>query len=118
MDLRDRAGLTQVVFNDDAPAAHAKAKDVRGEFVLAVTGEVVLRDESARNPKLVTGDVEVQATEILILNDARTLPFQLDTETLAAEDVRLKYRYLDLRRPQLQANLRLRHACAQQCNYE
>ena len=79
--------------------------------LLAAIGEVVLRDENARNPKLVTGDVEVQATEIIILNDARTLPFQLDVsdESLAAEDLRLKYRYLDLRRPQLQANLRLRH---------
>jgi aspartyl-tRNA synthetase len=112
IDLRDRDGITQVVVNqENAPAAHAKAKEVRGEYVLAVTGEVVMRDESARNPKLVTGDVEVQASEIVILNDARTLPFQLDAsdEALAAEDLRLKYRYLDLRRPQLQSNLHLRH---------
>jgi len=112
IDLRDRGGITQIVVNQEkAPAAHAKAKDVRGEFVLAAIGEVVLRDENARNPKLASGDVEVQATEIIILNDARTLPFQLDAsdESLAAEDLRLKYRYLDLRRPQLQANLRLRH---------
>src|SRR5436190_2748648 len=112
IDLRDRDGITQVVVNqENAPAAHAKAKEVRGEYVLAVTGEVVMRDESAHNPKIVTGDVEVQATEIVILNDARTLPFQLDAadESLAAEDLRLKYRYLDLRRPQLQSNLRLRH---------
>src|SRR5256714_6622801 len=112
IDLRDRDGLTQIVVNQEkAPAAHAKAKEVRGEYVLAIIGEVVLRDETARNPKLATGDVEVQATEIRVLNDARTLPFQLDaTETaLAAEDLRLKYRYLDLRRSQLQANLRLRH---------
>jgi aspartyl-tRNA synthetase len=112
IDLRDRDGITQIVVNQEkAPAAHAKAKDVRGEYVLAILGEVVLRDEAARNPKLATGDVEVQATEIRVLNDARTLPFQLDaTETaLAAEDLRLKYRYLDLRRPQLQSNLRLRH---------
>jgi len=112
VDLRDRDGITQVVVNqENARAAHAKAKDVRGEYVLAVTGEVVMRDETARNPKLATGDVEVQATEIVVLNDARTLPFQLDAadDSLAAEDLRLKYRYLDLRRPQLQANLRLRH---------
>ena len=112
VDLRDRDGITQVVVNqENARAAHAKAKDVRGEYVLVVTGEVVLRDESARNPKLATGDVEVQATEVVILNDARTLPFQLDAsdDSLASEDLRLKYRYLDLRRPQLQANLRLRH---------
>jgi aspartyl-tRNA synthetase len=112
IDLRDRDGLTQIVVNQEKAAeAHAKAKDVRGEYVLAVIGEVVLRDERSRNPKIATGDIEVQAKEIRILNDARTLPFQLDaSETaLAAEDLRLKYRYLDLRRPQLQSNLRLRH---------
>ena len=113
VDLRDRAGITQVVFNsDDAPEAHGKAKDLRGEYVIAVTGEVVLRDEATRNPKITTGDLEVHARELYILNDARTLPFQLETvglDALASEDLRLKYRYLDLRRPQLQANLRLRH---------
>jgi aspartyl-tRNA synthetase len=112
IDLRDRDGITQIVVNQEKAAkAHAKAKDVRGEYVLAISGEVVLRDESARNAKIATGEVEVQATEIRVLNDARTLPFQLDASdaTLAAEDLRLKYRYLDLRRPQLQANLRLRH---------
>ena len=113
IDLRDRDGITQIVLNsDDAPEAHTKAKDVRGEFVIAVTGEVTLRDKSQRNAKLETGEVEVHARELLILNDARTLPFQLETastDALASEDLRLKYRYLDLRRPLLQANLRLRH---------
>ena len=113
IDLRDRDGITQIVCNEEkAREAHAKAKEVRGEYVLAITGEVVLRDASARNPKLSTGEIEVQATELVILNDARTLPFQLDapaSDALASEDLRLKYRYLDLRRPQLQANLRLRH---------
>ncbi|HVS81927.1 MAG TPA: aspartate--tRNA ligase [Pyrinomonadaceae bacterium] len=113
IDLRDRDGLTQIVVNQEKGLeAHAKAKEVRGEYVLAVTGEVVLRGEGARNPKLGTGDVEVQASDLVILNDARPLPFQLDapaSEALASEDLRLKYRYLDLRRPQLQANLRLRH---------
>ncbi|HEY5884929.1 MAG TPA: aspartate--tRNA ligase [Pyrinomonadaceae bacterium] len=112
IDLRDRDGITQVVLNsNDAPEAHAKAKDVRGEYVIAVTGDVKLREESQRNPKLVTGEVEVHALEVLVLNDARTLPFQLETastDALASEDLRLKYRYLDLRRPQLQSNLRLR----------
>ena len=111
-DLRDRDGLTQIVFDEeDAPEAHARAKVPRGEYVVAVRGQVVRRDEAARNPKLATGDVEVQARELWILNDARTTPFQLEVagaESLAAEDVRLKYRYLDLRRPQLQSNLRLR----------
>ncbi|HEX8723046.1 MAG TPA: aspartate--tRNA ligase [Pyrinomonadaceae bacterium] len=112
VDLRDRDGLTQIVFDaEEAAAAHARAKEVRGEYVIAVRGEVALRDESARNPKLPTGDVEVRAREVLVLNEARTPPFQLDAppDKLAAEEVRLKYRYLDLRRPYLQHNLRLRH---------
>jgi aspartyl-tRNA synthetase len=113
IDLRDRAGITQVVFNaDDDAATHAKAKTLRGEYVIAVQGDVLLRDESQKNPKLSTGEVEVRARKLLVLNDARTLPFQLETvssDALASEDLRLKYRYLDLRRPQLQANLRLRH---------
>src|ERR671916_1825474 len=114
VDLRDREGLTQVVFDEEtAPEAHARAKEVRGEYVIAVTGEVVLRAEGQRNPKILTGEVEVSAREILILNDARTPPFQLEvtsSDALASEDTRLKYRYLDLRRPQLQANLHLRHS--------
>ena len=108
IDLRDRAGITQVVFNaEDASEAHAQAKELRSEYVIAVNGEVVARAENTRNPKLATGDVEVHAREMLTLNDARTPPFQLDAsaERLASEDLRLKYRYLDLRRPQLQANL-------------
>ncbi len=113
IDLRDRDGLTQVVFNEEtAPHAHSRAKEVRGEYVIGVVGEVVLREEGRRNPKLATGEVEVQAREIFIYNDARTPPFQLEvtsSDALASEDTRLKYRYLDLRRPQLQANLRLRH---------
>src|SRR5258705_3225869 len=112
VDLRDRAGITQVVFNaEDAPAVHAKAKELRGEYVVALSGEVVSRDENTRNPKISTGDIEVHARELYVLNDARTPPFQLDAapDALASEDLRLKFRYLDLRRPQLQANLRLRH---------
>src|ERR1700730_13487983 len=108
IDLRDRDGITQIVVNQEKAAdAHAKAKEVRGEYVLAVVGEVVLRNESARNPRLETGYVEVQASELVILNDARTLPFQLDapaSEALASEDLRLNYRYVTLRLPPLQAN--------------
>jgi aspartyl-tRNA synthetase len=112
VDLRDRDGVTQIVFDaEDAAGAHARAKEVRGEYVVAVRGEVALRDEGARNPKLETGDVEVRAREVLVLNEARTPPFQLDAppDKLAAEETRLKYRYLDLRRPYLQNNIRLRH---------
>ena len=112
IDLRDREGLTQVVVSEeDAKEAHAKAKNLRGEFVIAVKGEVVMRDEGAKNAKLPTGAIEVKVTEILILNEAKVLPFQLEvagSENLAAEDTRLKYRYLDLRRPQLQHNIRMR----------
>ena len=112
IDLRDRDGLTQVVVSDEtAPDAHAKAKNVRGEFVIAVKGEVVSRSEGTHNAKLATGDIEVKVGEILILNDAKVPPFQLEvagSENLADESTRLKYRYLDLRRPQLQHNIRMR----------
>ncbi len=112
IDLRDREGITQVVVSEeDSAAAHAKAKNIRGEFVIAVKGEVVSRSEGTHNKKLATGDIEVKVTELLILNDANVPPFQLEvagSENLAAEDTRLKYRYLDLRRPQLQNNIRMR----------
>jgi aspartyl-tRNA synthetase len=111
VDLRDRDGVTQVVLNEEVTReAHAKAKALRGEFVIAVKGEVVER-EGTHNAKLATGDIEVHASEILILNEAKVTPFQLEvagSENLADEYTRLKYRYLDLRRPQLQANIRMR----------
>ncbi|MBX3244732.1 MAG: aspartate--tRNA ligase [Acidobacteria bacterium] len=112
IDLRDREGVTQVVVSEEtAEQAHAKAKNIRGEFVIAIKGNVVARDENARNTKLATGDIEVKVSELLVLNDAAVPPFQLEvagSENLAAEDTRLKYRYLDLRRPQLQHNIRTR----------
>ena len=112
IDLRDRYGLTQIVVSEEtASEAHAKAKNVRGEFVIAVKGEVVSRAEGTHNAKLTTGDVEIKVNELLILNDAKTTPFQLEvagSENLASEDTRLKYRYLDLRRPRLQQNLMMR----------
>ncbi len=110
IDLRDRYGLTQVVVSEET-AAHTKAKNVRGEFVIAVKGEVIARAEGTHNAKLATGDVEIKVGELLILNDAKTTPFQLEvagSENLASEDTRLKYRYLDLRRPRLQNNIRMR----------
>jgi aspartyl-tRNA synthetase len=111
IDLRDRDGITQVVLNEeDAGDAHSKAKNIRGEFVIAVKGTVVER-EGTHNAKLATGDIEVHADEILILNEAKVPPFQLEiqgSENLADEYTRLKYRYLDLRRPELQYNIRMR----------
>ena len=112
IDLRDRDGVTQIVVSaETAPDAHAKAKNIRGEFVIAVKGELVSRAEGTHNSKLATGDIEVKVSELLLLNDAKVPPFQLEvagSENLAAEDTRLKYRYLDLRRPQLQNNMRMR----------
>lgn len=112
IDLRDAYGVTQIVVSaEKSPEAHAKAKNLRGEFVLAVRGEVVSRAEGTHNKKLATGDIEIKTDKILILNDAKVPPFQLEvagSENLASEDTRLKYRYLDLRRPQLQHNIRMR----------
>lgn len=112
VDLRDREGVTQVVVSEEtAREAHAKAKNLRGEFVIAVKGEIVSRAEGTHNAKLATGDVEVKVSEILLLNDANVPPFQLEvagSENLADESTRLKFRYLDLRRPQLQHNIRMR----------
>lgn len=112
IDLRDREGITQVVVSEEkSAAAHAKAKSFRGEFVIAVKGEVVSRAEGTHNAKLATGDIEVKVSEILLLNEAKVPPFQLEvagSENLADESTRLKYRYLDLRRPQLQNNIRMR----------
>jgi aspartyl-tRNA synthetase len=112
IDLRDRDGITQIVVSEEAAkSAHAKAKLLRGEFVVAVKGEVFSRAEGTHNAKLSTGDIEVHVDEILILNDAKTTPFELEvagSQNLASEDLRLKYRYLDLRRPTLQHNIRMR----------
>src|SRR5215204_6418481 len=112
IDLRDRDGMTQIVVSSEtAPDAHLKAKNLRGEFVVGVKGEVVSRAEGTHNAKLATGDVEIKVSELLIFNDAKVPPFQLEvagSENLASEDTRLKYRYLDLRRPQLQHNIRMR----------
>ncbi|NOT60880.1 MAG: aspartate--tRNA ligase [Acidobacteria bacterium] len=106
--LRDRAGITQVVFEKDNVELLERAQAARTEFVLAVTGKVVLRDENNFNPNMVTGEVEVYASELKVLNDAQTPPFELEN-CKAAEDLRLKYRYLDLRRPEMQANFKMRH---------
>jgi aspartyl-tRNA synthetase len=111
IDLRDRYGLTQVVFNPEiAPDAHDSAGSVRGEFVLEVRGVVRERPEGTRNPKLSSGEIEVEAHGLDLLNVAKTPPFEITQTADIDESVRLRYRYLDLRRARMQANVVLRHA--------
>jgi aspartyl-tRNA synthetase len=109
-DVRDRYGITQVVVRNESLAEDAKR--LRPEFVVAVTGRVDLRDKAAVNPKLTTGEIEVDAHQIRLLNDAKTPPFPINEETAVSEELRLKYRYLDLRKPRLQQNMILRHRAA------
>ena len=110
IDLRDRTGITQVVINPEtSPDAHKLAHDVRSEFVLMVTGKVAPRPENTMNPKLPTGEIEVLVSELSVLNTSKPLPFMIEDETDVAESIRLKYRYLDLRRPSLQKVLMTRH---------
>lgn len=112
-DLRDRSGIVQVVYNfEQNEEMFRAAGEVRSEFVLAVEGLVVLRSPELANPKLETGDIEVQATGLLILNKAKTPPFYIEDGVEVDENVRLKYRYLDLRRPEMQKSLFLRHRVA------
>lgn len=113
VDLRDREGIVQVVFNPATSLdAHTIAQRIRSEFVLAVRGIVRRRPEGMENPQMKSGAVEVMAEELEILNEAKTPPFSLDEWTDISENVRLKYRYLDLRRPEMQKNLRLRSKVA------
>ncbi len=112
LDLRDREGIVQVVANPAHPEALEKAKQVRAEYVLAVTGTVVERASDTVNPELPTGEVEVVAEDLRVLNESQTPPFPINERTDAAEDTRLRYRFLDLRRPRLQHNLKLRHRIA------
>ena len=110
IDLRDRYGLTQVVFNPEtAPAAHALAHTIRGEFVIQVEGEVVPRPEGTVNANMATGEIEVLVNEIKVLNRSQTPPFMIDDLREVGENVRLQYRYLDLRRQALQEALIVRH---------
>jgi aspartyl-tRNA synthetase len=114
IDLRDRAGLVQVVFNPKIEAeAHKLAHEIRPEYVLKITGKVALRPTGTENPDLPTGGIEVVANELEILNTAKTPPFSIEEEKEVAEALRLKYRYLDLRRPIMQRNLFMRHRMAQ-----
>ncbi len=108
IDLRDRAGIAQIVFNKELHSeAHAKAEQLRSEFVVAVEGRVLRRQKA--NPEIPSGEVEVMATRLHILNNSKTPPFQIEEEVTASEETRLRYRYLDLRRPKPHRNLELRH---------
>jgi len=108
LDVRDRTGIVQVVFNKETqPAAHAKAEQARSEFVVAVEGKVLKRQRA--NPELASGEVELVAAKLHILNNAKTPPFPIEDEINAAEETRLRFRYLDLRRPKPHRNIALRH---------
>src|ERR1700690_2430778 len=110
LDLRDRTGIAQVVLDHDlVPEGHAKGEQVRPEYVVAAVGKVRLRSQDAINPKMPTGEIEIEAAELLVLNDARLAPFSPSEEAIQNEEVRLKYRYIDLRRPEMQHNFKLRH---------
>ncbi|MFF2497369.1 aspartate--tRNA ligase [Peribacillus sp. NPDC058075] len=110
IDLRDRSGVVQVVFNPDISAdALATAEKIRNEYVLDIQGTVIKRDEANFNPNVTTGTVEVQAENVTILNEAKTPPFSIDERTDVSEDIRLKYRYLDLRRPAMFETLKMRN---------
>lgn len=110
IDLRDRSGIVQVVFRSDTtPDAYDIASTVRGEFVLHITGNVVARSAESVNPNLDTGEIEVVAAAVEVLNPAKTPPFAVNEESDVDENVRLQYRYVDLRRPEMQKALRLRH---------
>ncbi|BCO07887.1 aspartate--tRNA(Asp/Asn) ligase [Desulfolithobacter dissulfuricans] len=114
IDLRDRWGITQVVFNPEVNAeVHAKAHRLRSEWVLAVRGRVERRPADMENPKLKTGAIEVLVSELHILNTSETPPFPLDEEVEVSDNLRLQYRYLDLRRPEMARNLIMRHKAVQ-----
>ncbi|HME57540.1 MAG TPA: aspartate--tRNA ligase [Terracidiphilus sp.] len=110
LDLRDRTGISQIVLDKELiPDGHAKGEQVRPEYVVAAVGKVRLRDKDSINPKMETGEIEIEATQLLVLNDTRLAPFSPSEEAIQNEEVRLKYRYVDLRRQEMQRNFRLRH---------
>ena len=113
IDMRDRTGHTQAIFHEDVdPAVHQRAEEVRAEYVIAVQGTVELRSKETVNPNMPTGEVEVVANKIWILNESKTPPFPMEEHVEVSEDVRLKYRYVDLRRPRMQHNIILRSKIA------
>ncbi|MCY4352102.1 MAG: aspartate--tRNA ligase [Gemmatimonadetes bacterium] len=115
VDLRDRYGITQVVFRPDLESGtHAIAETIRNEFVLAIKGRVEPRPEGMTNPKLPTGAIDIECSDLRLLNEADTPPFAIEPEIDANEELRLRYRYLDLRRPDMQQAVFLRHNTAQE----
>ena len=113
VDLRDREGITQVVFNPEvSPKVHKKAHVIRSEYVIGIRGNVEKRLEGMTNPKLKTGEIEVFATELKILNSAEPPPFMIEDNLDVSENIRLKFRHIDLRRPLLQKNIIQRHTAA------
>ncbi|MGW8310079.1 MAG: amino acid--tRNA ligase-related protein, partial [Thiogranum sp.] len=116
VDLRDREGRVQVVFDPDTAETFATAERVRGEFVLQVTGRVRRRPAGTENPDLPTGEIEVLGKQLTIVNSAETPPFHLDDDTVS-EEHRLRYRYIDLRRPEMLERIRLRSAITRELRY-
>jgi len=110
VDLRDREGITQIVFNPEHDqAVHEKAHAIRSEFVLGVRGKVMERPDGMINPKMATGEIEIMVSELRILSHAKTPPFMIEDKIDVSENLKLAYRYLDLRRPKIANNLILRH---------
>ncbi|HJV31597.1 MAG TPA: amino acid--tRNA ligase-related protein, partial [Bacillales bacterium] len=110
IDLRDRSGIVQIVFDPDtSKEALAIAEKIRNEYVLDIVGTVVARDEATYNDKLKTGKIEVRVEKVIIINEAKTPPFSISDQSEVSEDVRLKYRYLDFRRPAIFETLKMRH---------
>ena len=108
VDMRDREGIVQVVFGDHAKDALAVAEKIRNEYVIEVAGKVVLRDASQVNKNMKSGEIEVLATSLTIINEAKNPPFAIDNNVEVSEELRLKYRYLDLRRPVMYDTFKLR----------
>lgn len=119
IDLRDRKGMTQIVFDpEESTEAHKKSHNIKNEYVIAVKGRVVPRLAGSENPNMTTGEIEVKTKQIKILNISEALPFNIDDKLEINDNIRLKYRYLDLRRPRMQKNMNLRHKiCMEIRNY-
>ena len=113
IDVRDTSGVIQCVFDSAEYKDFAKVESLRNEYVVAIRGKVLLRDEETINPNIATGTIEVRATDLKILSAAKTPPFYIEDGVNVREELRLKYRYLDLRRPEMQAKMKMRHQVMQ-----